>query len=1035
MAHLTKEHIQHLHETFGELRVLDDIISYRAADDPPVPILGYPKTADGVNNYEYFTGQQLDWFINGAVDYFIESGFKPATRKVIGILAPSDVDFVVTFFALSRLGYTVLCLSLRLPPIAIVNLLRRTNCTTVAHGHDRQIAANIASINQGQTIRLVAVPTRASYGNWSLSNKVSYLGQFDYEKESDEICLIMHSSGSTGLPKPVFLTHKNVLTHPVQGAGMHNFGTLPLYHMYGLSTTLQAMYMRKTASLFSATQPLTADNIVSAIEATHPEVFHAVPYALNLLVEHPRGLAALKSAKIVTAAGARTPDELGDRLVKENINFGVVFGTTEAGLLGDTMRRKKDDNSWNYVRIYSNIRTSIYMDPIGNEQYEAIYLRSHPGLSTSNSDSPAPGSWRSKDVFTPHPTIPDIWKYVTRLDDRVTLSNGEKVLPLPIEGRIRQDKLVREAVVVGVDRAIPGVLIFKASDRLADNAFLDAVWPSIEDANSRAEAFSQITKEMVTMMPSDVEYPKTDKGSIIRAQVYEKFSEEIEKMYTRLERYQEGTLQLDLEGIEEFLKATYQDVLGAPLEHLDSDFFTAGIDSLKAIQMRRIIQRTLNLGGKQLSSNIVYECGNAKILAKYLFSLGQHLEDTGEESGENADEVSAMEKLIQKYSNFGQSAILTGATGSLGAHTLAQMVRSHRIIKVYCLVRGPDPLGRIMKSIKDRGIELDGSSQRKITALSADVTQNDLGLGNEMIEHLKRNVSLIVHLAWPVNFNIALPSLEPQLAGLRNLLTLSLAVYRQEPARLFFASSISAAENTPAPAVIPEAPINNLDNALPMGYAQSKLVGEHMVLHAARNGARSYVLRIGQIVGDKQNGNWNDHEFIPSMIRSALSMKALPALHDDCSWLPVDIVATAILELDRTLESGPKPCAIDPADPPVIYNVVNPHVFSWDQLLKELRKAGLEFQTVPFSDWLQRLRNSASHCHEELNPATKLIGHFEQRYSTGRTINTDGPGRASVTFDTKYLQRDSAILRQPPDIIKDGYVNTFVSRWLQKWAP
>ena len=77
MAHLTKERVQQLYETFGELRVLDDIIRYRAADNPPAPILGYPKIPDNVNEYENLTGQQLDRFVDGAVKYYINSGLKP----------------------------------------------------------------------------------------------------------------------------------------------------------------------------------------------------------------------------------------------------------------------------------------------------------------------------------------------------------------------------------------------------------------------------------------------------------------------------------------------------------------------------------------------------------------------------------------------------------------------------------------------------------------------------------------------------------------------------------------------------------------------------------------------------------------------------------------------------------------------------------------------------------------------------------------------------------------------------------------------
>src|SRR3954469_25896736 len=79
MAHLTPAHIQHLYETFGELRVLDDIIRHRAKDNPPAPILGYPKIEDDVNVYESFTGQQLDLYVDRAVKYFLEQGLKPVS--------------------------------------------------------------------------------------------------------------------------------------------------------------------------------------------------------------------------------------------------------------------------------------------------------------------------------------------------------------------------------------------------------------------------------------------------------------------------------------------------------------------------------------------------------------------------------------------------------------------------------------------------------------------------------------------------------------------------------------------------------------------------------------------------------------------------------------------------------------------------------------------------------------------------------------------------------------------------------------------
>ena len=459
------------------------------------------------------------------------------------------------------------------------------------------------------------------------------------------------------------------------------------------------------------------------------------------------------------------------------------------------------------------------------------------------------------------------------------------------------------------------------------------------------------------------------------------------------------------------------------------------------------------------------------------------------------------------------------------------MVNSHSVRKVYCLVRGENPRERVLQSLKERGITCESSSKDKIVALSTDLSQPDLGLTKEMMEQLKTEVTLIFHLAWPVNFSIHLQSFEPHLAGLRTLLALSLDVYRSEPARLFFASSISTAENTPPPALIADAPIDDFSHALDMGYAQSKLVGEHVVLNAARSGARSYVLRIGQIVGDLRSGVWNDNEYVPSMIRSALSMKALPALNENCSWIPVDTLATAILEVSSTVRSAPKPCAIDGTNPPVIYNMCNPHSFSWNDLLERVREAGLDFETVPYGDWMQLLRDSAAKGDEEQNPAVKLLDHFELRYNlsmrtsvedtgvnddrrngaspdksqvNGTTPNdskingtkpnnnkpngtnppnspttpketaisplklidvsspngnktngtaphsdTDtaslissasecdpGPSKShdGITFDTAAVRRDSTVLREPPNIIEDGYVEKYMSKWMERWV-
>lgn len=578
--------------------------------------------------------------------------------------------------------------------------------------------------------------------------------------------------------------------------------------------------------------------------------------------------------------------------------------STEIGRLGSSADRAPEDKDWAYLRIAESKMKHIWPRPIEDGQYEFVFREDYPVATESNSDDP-PNSFRSKDVFSPHPTVPDAWKYLGRLDDRVTLINGEKVLPLPIEGRIKEHLLIKEAVVFGIDRPIPGSLVFRseAAKDMADDEFIDAIWPKVEAANKNAEAFSKIGKSMIVPLPAGAEYPRTDKGSFIRPQIYKVFHKEIDDAYNRLDHNQEGTLQLDVPGLEEHLLRMGQEYLGQALANKTTDFFKAGMDSLRAIQMRGSLVRDLDLrgNGNELSRNIVFECATIENLARHLDQLRQG------QTADTQDPMGAMRALIQKYSVTpkdtpgskplpdAQVVLLTGATGGLGSQLVSRLSFNPSISKIYCLLRGHQPLTRLHSSLQDRKLDLANS---KITALASDLTLSSLGLDDATFSEIKSSITHIIHAAWPVNFQLPLASFEPHIQGLHNLLQLSLASPHTSPARLLFCSSVSTALGAPLRSHIPEAVIDHLDYALDMGYGRSKLVGEHIVAAAVRTaGAQASILRIGQVVGDGKFGMWNDREAFPSIIRSALTMGVLPELPIQCEWLPVDTLAACVIEL------------------------------------------------------------------------------------------------------------------------------------------
>lgn len=315
--------------------------------------------------------------------------------------------------------------------------------------------------------------------------------------------------------------------------------------------------------------------------------------------------------------------------------------------------REEGDKAWNYMRPLPLPKKYMRMVPRGGDTYECIVLDGLPSKSTSNSDDP-PGSYHTRDTFVPHPTIPDAWKYLGRLDDRVTLINGEKVLPIPFEHAIRQHELVQEAVVFGVDKAVPGLMVVPSEKAatLSKEEILRALQPKIELANSRAEEFGRISPEMVEVLDVGTEYPRTDKDSVIRAGFYRKFEKQIEEVYRRFEAPQldsgASLRALDYEGLVEYLLDLFRDKMDKPFLEPTTDFFEGGIDSRQAITARAQITRELDVGGKPVGSNVIFEYPSVEILAKHLYSL--RVGDAT--NGSHDDEIAVMADLVKKYSSF-----------------------------------------------------------------------------------------------------------------------------------------------------------------------------------------------------------------------------------------------------------------------------------------------------------------------------------------------------------------------------------------------
>ncbi|KAK8156696.1 hypothetical protein BKA80DRAFT_312992 [Phyllosticta citrichinensis] len=1025
----------------GQLNCINDLILHKARTVPNTPMIAYPASKDGGSLLLEYTSRDIDLFVDAVAKKLDHLGLKPQKQKsdqseVVALIGPSNLDYVISLLALSRMGFAVLFLSTRLQTEAYVSLLQKTDCLKIVASD--KFSSVIESVQAVRPLQKFPLLDLSTYRTRSQTES-RFQRSIELVKEEDCIAFIVHSSGSTGLPKPIFQTHRSCLSNYALGSGMRAFVTLPLFHNHGLATTFRGIVANKRTVLYNAELPLTKANLVTAMELADPESFNGVPYALKVLSESEEGISALRKCKLVLFGGSSCPDELGDKLVNAGVYLVGHYGATEMGQLMTSLRDPAD-KSWNYVRPLPKVKPFLRFVPIGEGMYECVVLDGLPSKVMSNSDDP-PNSYHTRDTFTPHPTIPDAWKYQGRLDDRITLFNGEKVLPIPYENQVRQNEFISDCLVFGVGMAFPGLLVFPSdsTDGMGESDILERITPAIELANSRAEKFGYISPEMIEIMDRGVEYPRTDKGTIIRAACYKRFAEVIDAVYRRFETpdaADEGSGRvLDQQGMEEYLLDLFTRRLGIEGISTKTDLFEAGTDSLQSLRARSYIMHDLFLEGKILEQNVVFEHQSVANLARYLSSL-----TTGTEI-DRKDEVKEMKQLIAKYSSFqsfspgkevpdGDVVLLTGATGTLGAHILSQLAQVPHVRAIYCLVRANSESAATDRVISSLGAKklLPLPKDKRIVALPSDLSRPDLGLQPEIFSLLQTTITTVIHSAWAVNFNLGVSSFENHhIRGTWNLLRLCHSVPFARPARLSFVSSVSAAAGTPAPAVVPEALVANPEHAQNMGYARSKFVTEHVVrAAAAATGQQARVLRTGQIVFDTSNGLWNQTEAIPLMIRAATTIGALPSLDETPSWMPVDKCAAAILQLSGVEIPFVDAINADNYDPDVVFHVQNPKTFRWtEDLLPALRDAGLSFETIAQREWVRLLRECKQ--DPEKNPTLKLVDFFADKY------DNDRPGRKGLVFSTEKTAERSQVIRDGVDAIGGGLIAKCVRAWRETW--
>lgn len=173
------------------------------------------------------------------------------------------------------------------------------------------------------------------YGSYVLL-KTAYC--IDYTLH-DDLALLLSTSGSTGSPKLVRQSYKNIANNTSRIAEYlgitqtdRPITTLPMSYSYGLS--IINTHLLKGCAIILTNQTLMNRAFWDLLKTYNATTFGGVPYVYEMLKKLRFNRMALPSLKILTQAGGKLRPELAEEFAiiceQKGIKFFVMYGQTEA---------------------------------------------------------------------------------------------------------------------------------------------------------------------------------------------------------------------------------------------------------------------------------------------------------------------------------------------------------------------------------------------------------------------------------------------------------------------------------------------------------------------------------------------------------------------------------------------------------------------------------------------------------------------------------------------------------------------------------
>lgn len=827
--------------------------------------------------------------------------------------------------------------------------------------------------------------------------------------------------------------------------------TLPPFHGAGLAQYLfNAIPFGNIVVAPAATAIVTAQGLVEALKQAPADVAVLVPSVIAELAQNPELLDYCAThLELILYIGGDLPQEIGDRIATK-VRLHCQWGASEVGIPQQLLPVELGPLDWRCIRFHPC--TGAVFDEVTNNNYELIIRRDEALSDTQTAfgiiSQKKLEEYRTRDLFEPHPTVPDAWRWRARADDIIVFLNGEKTNPISMEQHVlARNPELSDVLVIGSQRFQAALLIepvVKPLSTADQAALIERIWPSVEEANQDAPAHARVEKALI-LIASDRPLIRAGKGTIQRSASIAQYAVEIDKLYADIDVALEDETDEAPNGVIDgdiapLIRNAVSTITGWQGIDDSTSFFDRGMDSLQALQLTRALRRALRRPGIGLST--VYQ--NPTIPQLTLALLDQ---------SSTPNDHDLMGSLLATYRELVQQipvpklpvssptepvdVILTGSTGTLGTYTLRALLDRPGIGHIFYL-NGSQGGGREIQSYRFAATGLTADFDDRVTFIQADLSNPSLSLDEGTYNELRSRVGLVIHNAWPVNFNLGLQAFRPHLAGLINLFALS-AASAPRAMRIVFISSIGAiAGRLVDSGAVPEAVLGPLDSPAANGYSRSKFISEHLCSTASKHlGIPVTIARVGQVGGAAHYpGLWNPSEWFPSLVISSLHLGCLPSdlgpQFSEVDWMPSDLLANVVVDL----ATSPNPEGTGSGT--IVFNLRNPNTVAWDTLLPMIledveTRLGKKLEVVQPSTWLSRLEESAAVVSEgdipgmvnavKSNPAIKLL-YF---YRNGLWAHEAVPAKPMVVEHALAASR--TLHDMPP--VGDKWMCNWINEWLE----